>query len=192
MISIWNRGFRNSNLDRVKNVNSTEEFADYLQSVHPYFDWIEKKYIHKQKGIPIFRPSFVSDPIDVGTASDNISPLGLAWTRVDTSPIEKANVYDIYLAGAGVETVLLCAQCSEATAGGCNGRGSCGNSTCSCNPGTENMAFNRAFKRPLTSLSLSLSVLFLFDETKDLLGRLVKWIASLHSWNRFVRMFPTV
>lgn len=134
MISIWNKGFRNSNLERVGKVNSTEEFADYLESVHPYFDWIEKKYINGQKGIPVFRPSFVSDPIDIGTASDNISPLGLAWTRVDSSRITKENVYDIYLSGAGVETVLLCAECTESD--DCSGRGDCrANSTCFCNPG---------------------------------------------------------
>ena len=135
MISIWLRGFRNSNLDRVDKVNSTEELADYLESVHPYFDWIEAKYVNNQKGIPVFRPSFVSDPIDIGTASDNISPLGLSWARVDSSPLSENNVYDIYLAGAGIDTVLLCAQCLDEVPGGCNGRGRCGNSTCSCNPG---------------------------------------------------------
>ena len=120
MVSIWNRGFRNSNLERVVEVpndrrvadvffmslhlqNSTEELADYLESVHPYFDWIETEYINGQKRIPIFRPSFVSDPIGIGTASDNISQLGLSWKRVAAFRLTKENVYDIYLSGAGVE-----------------------------------------------------------------------------------------
>lgn len=38
MISIYTEGFGISNLEGVDKINSTAEFADYLETVHPFYD----------------------------------------------------------------------------------------------------------------------------------------------------------
>ena len=72
------------------------------------------------------------------TDSDSISPLGLKWSRIDTTvAIDFDDFFDLYLAGSAVETTLLCASCSEDTP--CNNEGVCDFETgeCSCETGFE-------------------------------------------------------
>jgi hypothetical protein len=85
------------------------------------------------------RPVFGSDALDIGTASDSISPIGLSWARVDTTKLGSDDYYDLFLTGAPVNTALLCADCSESSP--CNGRGDCNfyggedKGECECDPG---------------------------------------------------------
>ena len=77
---------------------------------------------------------FVSDPIDIGTATDNISPLGLSWSRVNRLELNSENYFDIFLRGGSIDTVLLCATCSKMAP--CFNNGVCNaNSFCECNFG---------------------------------------------------------
>lgn len=74
---------------------------------------------------PVTRPVFVSAPIDIGTASDSISPLGLEWWRVDaTVEVEFSEYSDLYIPGPAVETSLVCDTCSHnhpcSPGGNCN------------------------------------------------------------------------
>ncbi|CAJ1934567.1 unnamed protein product [Cylindrotheca closterium] len=115
--------------------------AEYLESIHPYFDWIEPEYVSTTNSTlaPATRPAFVSAPIDIGTASDSISPLGLAWWRVDeTVEVEFGEYYDLYIPGPAVETTLVCATCSHnhpcSVGGSCNI--SAGVCVCSCDNAT--------------------------------------------------------
>lgn len=75
---------------------------------------------------------FVSDPIDVGTQSDSLSPLGLRWRRVKTVQLSKKNYFNLFLRGTSIETILLCSRCSESSP--CLNEGICNprNFTCSC------------------------------------------------------------
>lgn len=82
--------------------------------------------------LEIYRvPVFVSDPIDVGTQSDSLSPLGLSWKRTNRVTLSKKNYFNLFLRGGGIETVLICSRCSDSSP--CLNEGTClSNSTCDC------------------------------------------------------------
>jgi hypothetical protein len=76
--------------------------------------------------------------LDIGTASDSISPLGLTWARVDaTAFVGPGNFYNLFLPGVPIETTLLCSQCSSRHS--CDYGGECNfeNGTCTCYTGFE-------------------------------------------------------
>lgn len=109
--------------------------AEYLESVHPFYDWIQPMFLKDQRDSnPFHVPVFVSDPIDIGTATDNVSPLGLSWARVNQVQLSSKNYVDIFLIGGHIDTVLLCAWCSESSP--CLTGGRCDqNHTCQCTHG---------------------------------------------------------
>ena len=81
--------------------------------------------------IPFHVPVFVSDPIDVGTATDNASPLSLSWHRINRVELDTENYFDMFLIGGHIDTVLLCATCSKISQ--CLNYGVCdGNQRCQC------------------------------------------------------------
>jgi hypothetical protein len=126
---------------------------------------IEAEYVYNESGnVPVLRPVFVSGmyispslvqkrarcsrslcqtllnkaALDIGTASDSISPLGLTWARVDaTVSLGLGDYYNLLLPGAPIETTLLCAQCSVHHP--CDYGGACNfeNGTCTCDLGFE-------------------------------------------------------
>ena len=94
---------------------------------------IEPMFVSRSanEGMVFHLPVFVSDPIDIGTASDNSSPLSLSWWRVNRVVLDIDNYFDMFLIGGHVETVLLCAACSKASP--CSNNGFCDeNQTCRC------------------------------------------------------------
>ncbi|KAL3935308.1 MAG: hypothetical protein SGBAC_009152 [Bacillariaceae sp.] len=97
------------NLTAVDELEQQAIIADYLETSHPYYDWIFHDYVSTTNSTvsPVTRPVFVSAPIDIGTASDSISPLGLEWWRVDaTVEVEFSEYSDLYIPGPAVETSL--------------------------------------------------------------------------------------
>jgi len=120
-----------SKIDGVHNVSEDGALlAKYLEKLHPYYDWIEPEFVYWQNGsTPFHLPVFVSDPIDIGTATDNVSPLGLSWARVNRVELNSENYFDIFLRGGNIDTVLLCATCSETSpclfGGVCNANNFC-------------------------------------------------------------------
>jgi len=74
------------------------------------------------------RPVYVSDPLDYGTASDTLSPIGLRWFL-------SQSVGSLAL-GPSVDTVLLCESCSEQDgSSSCGLWGNCEDTKCACDPG---------------------------------------------------------
>ncbi|KAL3926249.1 MAG: hypothetical protein SGBAC_013550 [Bacillariaceae sp.] len=139
-------------VDGIQNVSEDIDvalLADYLENFHPYYDWIEPEYVKGQNGTtPFHVPVFVSDPIDIGTATDNVSPLGLSWARVNGVQLNSENYFDIFLRGGGIDTVLLCATCSENSP--CLNNGVCNaNSSCQCKfGGTGRLCEKDCFELP--------------------------------------------
>jgi len=115
--------------------NDEAILADYLENIHPFYDWIQPMFLKGQRDSnPFHVPVFVSDPIDIGTATDNVSPLGLSWARVNQVQLSAKNYVDIFLIGGYIDTVLLCAWCSETSP--CLTGGKCDqNHTCHCTHG---------------------------------------------------------
>jgi len=84
-----------------------------------------------QAEIPFHLPVFASDPIDIGTATDNFSPLDLSWRRTNRVELDADNYFDMFLIGGHIDTVLLCATCSRVSP--CMNHGVCDdNSRCHC------------------------------------------------------------
>ena len=133
------------------------DLVDYLENIHPFYDWILSKKIAMDifdddkinfndktynsiwfhDTVMIEYPLFVSESIDLGTESDSFSPIGLTWNLVDASRNDKE--FDVLLLGPPVDSVLLCAACSDSIP--CMNAGICGsegnNNTCSCLKGFE-------------------------------------------------------
>ena len=94
---------------------------------------IEPQWVYNMSGVPVGRPAFLSAPLDIGTASDNISPLELSWWRVDfTVEVELTEYHDLYIPGPMVETIMLCSTCAHNHP--CNLGGTCNftSGTCIC------------------------------------------------------------
>jgi len=120
---------------------NTSVIVDHLTGFHPWYDWVKPiystgKFNSTQQNKDIFPsiykvPVFVSDPIDVGTQTDSLSPLGLGWKRINQQVISKRNYFDMFSIGASVDTVLLCSRCSDGSP--CRNGGTCQrNETCAC------------------------------------------------------------
>eukprot|EP00980_Cylindrotheca_fusiformis_P030556 scaffold25026_cov142-Cylindrotheca_fusiformis.AAC.2 len=133
------RNFRNEGEAEGNETRIGRDIAEYLETVHPYYDWIEPAYVYGEVDkVPVHRPVFVSDALDIGTISDDVSPLDLAWSRVDhTHAILNGEYFNLYLHGPSVETILLCAHCSIHIP--CEYGGTCNleNGTCACDPGFD-------------------------------------------------------
>ena len=108
------------------------DLANYLEDAHPWHTWWEERIALGGVNNPYLGyPFFVSSPIDVGTPTDSLSPLGLTWSRTDhyANPLTPDK---------SLSTVLICVECSDAhrchTVGG-----TCDNetNTCNCTSGYE-------------------------------------------------------
>ena len=131
-------GLENKDLSTMDMVEERAIIAEYLQSIHPYYDWIEPEWVANTGKTPVGRPVFVSAPLDIGTASDTISPLGLPWWRVDaTVEVELSEYYNLYIPGALVDTTLLCSTCAHNHP--CSLGGTCNFTTGICNCQCDNV-----------------------------------------------------
>jgi len=88
-------------------------------------NYLEHLYIWDDRGKYFSRPIFVSSPIDVGTSTDSLSPVGLTWSRIDPKK------HSFITPGVPLSTILICAQCFDTDS--CNDAGTCNNETSTCN-----------------------------------------------------------
>lgn len=101
------------------------ELANYLEGVHPWYDWWEEKLLPTggmNNSVEDVTPvAFVSNPVD---DSDSLAPVGVTWSR--------ATQYGLPLSlSTSVSTVLMCAECSDSYP--CMNSGICINETSKCN-----------------------------------------------------------
>lgn len=84
----------------------------YFDGWHGYYDWLAPDADGKPNpGINLLAPpTYISDPMDVRTATDQFSPLGMAWTRVNLNVNDALET--AFRPGPPVDTVLVCTICS--------------------------------------------------------------------------------
>ncbi|CAB9498704.1 expressed unknown protein [Seminavis robusta] len=88
----------------------------------------------------LYRVGFISEPMDIGTENDAVTPIGISWAQAKSKPANETGIQEISL--RDVETILLCSFCDEEIL--CRYDGVCNEGTCTCSIGSEGSVCEKA------------------------------------------------